>query len=121
MGMVDPMNAQEMLDLALGQLDGPRRVEVERELAADPRQAQTFERLSRALGRLLEDDRSIEAPPDLATRTLAFVSENRRRRRSILDFVPVTVPFRWADAAVAACILVAGMLTLLPAIHRSRD
>ena len=58
-------------------------------------------------------------PPDLASRTLAFVSE-KRRRRSILDFVPVTVPFRWADAAVAACILLAGLLTLLPAIQPPR-
>ncbi len=114
------MNAHDMLDLALGQLDGPSRAEVERQLAADRHQAETFDRLARALNQLLDDGLVTEVPPDLASRTLAFVSE-KRRRRSILDFVPVTVPFRWADAAVAACILLAGLLTLLPAIQRSKD
>jgi len=119
MGMLDPMNASDTLDLVLGQLEGSRRAEAERELAADPRQAETFDRLARAVNQLLDDGLVIEVPPDLASRTLAYVSGNRRRR-SILDFVPVTVPFRWADAAVAACILVAGLLTLLPAIQRSK-
>jgi hypothetical protein len=118
--MADPMNAQDMLDHALGQLEGARRLEVERELAADPQEAERFDRLVTALDRLLDDGTAIEVPPHLAARTLAFVSENRRRRH-ILDFVPVRVPFRWADAAVAACILVAGLLTLLPAVHRSKD
>jgi hypothetical protein len=31
------------------------------------------------------------------------------------------MPFRWADFAVAASIFIAGVLTLLPAIQRSRD
>ena len=31
------------------------------------------------------------------------------------------LPFRWADFAVAAGIFIAGTLTLLPAIHRSRE
>jgi hypothetical protein len=115
------MNAQDMLDLALGQLEGSRRAEVERALATDPRQAETFDRLVRSVNQLFDDGLVIEVPPDLASRTLAYVSENRRRRRSILDFVPVTVPFRWADAAVAACILLAGLLTLMPAIQRSKD
>jgi hypothetical protein len=35
--------------------------------------------------------------------------------------MPVKVPFRWADVAVAAGILVAGLLTLAPAVYRSRD
>jgi hypothetical protein len=114
------MNAQDMLDLALGQIEGPRHAELEREIAADPGQSETFDRLVRGLDRLLDDGLELEAPPYLASRTLAYVSENRRRR-SILEFVPVTVPFRWADAAVAACVLLAGLLTLLPAIQRSKD
>jgi hypothetical protein len=117
--MVDAMNAQDMLDHALGQLEGPRGADVERQLAADPCEAQTYDRLVRALDQLLDDGRIIEVPPDLARRTLAFVSENRRQRR-ILDFVPMTVPFRWADVAVAACVLLAGVLTLLPAVQRSK-
>jgi hypothetical protein len=35
--------------------------------------------------------------------------------------VAVRVPFRWADVAVAASIFLAGLLTLLPAIQRSKD
>ena len=115
------MNAQEMLDYAIGQLDGPAREKADGELVADPEQAEKFDRLVRAIHQLLDDGATIEPPPDLAGRTLAFVSENRRRRRSLLDVVPVTVPFRWADVAVAAGILLAGLLTLLPAVHRSKD
>src|SRR5262249_33512442 len=119
MGMADAMNAQDMLDHALGQLEGPRRAEVERQLAADPSQAHTYDCLVRAIEQLLDDGLAFEAPPDLARRTLAYVSEHRRQRR-ILDFVPVRVPFRWADVAVAACVLLAGVLTLLPAVQRSK-
>jgi hypothetical protein len=118
--MVDAMNAQDMLDHALGPLEGPRRAEVERQLGADPGQVQTYDRLVRALEQLLDDGLTLEAPPDLARRTLAYVSEHRRQRR-ILDFVPVRVPFRWADVAVAACVLLAGVLTLLPAVQRSKS
>jgi hypothetical protein len=35
--------------------------------------------------------------------------------------VPIRVPFRGADLAVAASIFLAGVLTLLPAIQRSRE
>ena len=35
--------------------------------------------------------------------------------------MPIRLPFRWADFAVAASIFIAGMLTLLPAIQRSRE
>ena len=40
---------------------------------------------------------------------------------SLLDQVATRLPFRWADFAVAASIFIAGILTLLPAIHRSRE
>ena len=55
MGMVDPMNAQDLLDHALGQLEGPAGEQAERELAADAALAATFDRLTRALDRLLDD------------------------------------------------------------------
>ena len=121
MGTVDPMNANLMLEYALGQLDGPDRHRAEREAAADPREAETLERLSRAVHALLDDGDAFDPPPGLADRTVRFVAANRDRRRSILDFVPVAVPFRWADVAVAAGIFLAGVLTLLPAVGRSRD
>src|SRR5262249_5916573 len=117
---VDPMNASEMIDYVFGQLDGPAREQVEREASRDSRAAETLERLGRAVHRLVDDGETLEAPPDLARRTVVFVAENRRRR-SILDFVPVSVPFRWADVAVAAGIFLASVLTLAPALHRSKE
>jgi hypothetical protein len=114
------MNANDMLDYAFGQLEGPAREQADRELAADAGQAETCDRLVRAINQLLNDGQTIEPPPDLVRLTLVFVAENRRRRRTLLDYVPMTVPFRWADVAVAACILLAGLLTLLPAIQRSK-
>ncbi|MGP0062754.1 MAG: hypothetical protein ACLQGP_04010, partial [Isosphaeraceae bacterium] len=51
----------------------------------------------------------------------AFVARNRRRPLSLMDYAPVRVPLRWADFAVAASIFIAGVLTLLPAIQRSRE
>jgi hypothetical protein len=116
------MNAQDMFDHAFGQLEGTARERADAELAADPGLARRLDRLALSLHVLLDDGRGreIEPPAGLAQRTLAFVAENRRRR-TILDFVPARVPFRWADVAVAACIFGAGLLTLLPAMQRSKD
>lgn len=119
--MGDPMNAQEMLDYTLGQLEGPAREHADLELSNDPRLAATVDRLGRAVHQLLDDGgEAIEPPAGLARRTVASVVEHGRRR-SILDFVPASVPFRWADVAVAAGIFVASLLTLVPALQRSRD
>jgi len=70
--------------------------------------------------RLLDDELTIEIPAQLAGRTHAFVAEHGRRR-SLLEYVPMTVPFRWADVAVAASIFLAGLLTLMPAMQRSKE
>ena len=121
MGMVEPMNASDMLDYSLGQLEGPAREQVERDLAGDPAAAEKVARLSRSIHRLLDEGETFDPPPGLAERTLSLVHEAARRKRTILDFVPVAVPFRPADVAVAAGIFVAGLLTLLPAVQKSRD
>jgi hypothetical protein len=115
------MNANDMLDYALGQLDPPAREQADRELAADPKAAATVDRLTRAVRVLLDDGEAYEPPDGLVRRTSEFVAEAVRRRRTILDFVPVIVPFRLADVAVAAGIFLAGVLTLLPAVQRSRE
>ncbi len=61
----------------------------------------------------------LDPPSGLLEASFARVDEVRGRW-SIREFVPVRVPFRWADVAVAASILLAGVLTLLPSVHRSR-
>lgn len=115
-----PMKSDDLLDHALDQLEGPARVAAEAELARDPALAARADRLGKALQLLLDDGEPSEPPAGLASRTLAFVAD-RRARRAILDFVPARVPFRWADVAVAAGILMAGLLTLLPAVKSARD
>ena len=115
------MNSNDKLDYALGQLEGPALAGAERELAGDPAASESVRRLTLAVRRLLDDGEEYAPPPGLAGRTVSFVIEAGRRRWTILDFVPVTVPFRWADVAVAAGILLAGLLTLLPAVQKSRE
>ena len=115
------MNADHMIDYVLGQLDGPDRERMEHAIETDPDVAARVERLGRAIHLLLDDGEAIEPPPGLARSTLALVAQSRSKPRSILDYVPARVPFRWADFAVAASIFIAGVLTLVPAIQRSRE
>lgn len=51
-----------MLDYVLGQLDGPRREQLEREIARDPCLAEKLARLSRRLRRILDDGGPVEPP-----------------------------------------------------------
>jgi len=115
------MNAEDLLDFTLGQLDAPRCRELEEAVRLDPDLAARVERARRAVGRLLDDGVAADPPPGLAVRTMTFVAQRRVRGRSILDYVPTQFPFRWADFAVAASIFVAGALTLMPAVHRTRE
>lgn len=110
-----------MLDYAMGQLEGPSLQPIEQEVAGDPILAERIQCLERTIQLMLDDGEIIEPSRGLARRAIGFVAENRNRRRSILEYIPVKVPFRWADVAVAASILVAGLLTLVPAVHRSRE
>ena len=119
--MTDPMNADEFLDHALGQLDDPLRLALEESERSDPDLAAKLRRTRLGLERLLDDGLSYDPPPGLANRTVAFVSARRAKAPSILDFAPPRVPFRWADFAVAASIFIAGLLTLMPAVQRSRE
>ncbi len=114
------MTPDYLLDYALGQLEEPEREIAERELADDPALAAKADRLGLACHRLLDDGASIGPPTGLASRTILFVAD-RTARRAILDFVPARVPFRWADVAVAAGVLLAGLLTLVPAVNASRN
>jgi len=120
MGTSDAMNPTEQLEHALGRLDGRDRLEADAEIAGDPALADRLDRLGQSLRLLLDDGREYEPPLGLAGRTVALVAE-RSARRAILDFVPARIPFRWTDVAVAAGILLAGLLTLLPAVRQTRE
>ncbi len=115
------MNAEEMIELALTKADGAENRRLERALLDNPEHAARLERLKQAVEQLLDDGPWFEHPPGLAARTVAFVAKNRRRPMTLLDHVATSVPFRWADFAVAASIFIAGIFTLLPAIQRSRE
>ena len=115
------MNADQLIDFVLGQLDGTDREQIEHAVQTDPGVATRVDRLGRAIHRLLDDGPAIEPPPGLTHRTLTLVAQSRLKPRSILDYVPARVPFQWADFAVAASIFIAGVLTLLPAIQGSRE
>jgi hypothetical protein len=114
------MNAEEMIEYVLTK-DGSDPERSERALADDGEPTARVERLRLAIHLLLDDGSTFEHPPGLARRTVAFVARNRRRPLTFFEHVPIRVPFRWADLAVAASIFAAGVLTLLPAIHRSRE
>lgn len=119
--MGDAMKDQEMIDYALGQADDLECEQFERALQLDPAQRERLERLRASLQRLLDDGDWAEPPADLAKLTVAFVAKNRRRPVPLFEHMPLKMPFRWADFAVAASIFIAGVLTLLPAIQRSRE
>lgn len=116
------MNADDLLDYALGQIEPGRQSTLEREFAEHPGLSARAASLRDALdNRLVDDGEDLEPPADLQSRTLAFVAEARRpRRRTFQDLVPSRVPFRLADFGVAAGIFVASLLTLLPQVQRTR-
>jgi hypothetical protein len=114
------MNADLLFDYVLGQAEGQDRDRVEDALKSGE-MATRADRLSLAVHLLLDDGDNYQPTPGLANRTLSLVTRSRNESRSILDYVPVRVPLRWADFAVAASIFIAGVLTLLPAIQRSRE
>ncbi|MFO0892732.1 MAG: hypothetical protein U0790_29545 [Isosphaeraceae bacterium] len=115
------MNPDQMLDYVLGRLDDLDREGLERMLQGNPAAEHRARHLGQCVSLLLDDGcHTLTPPPGLARRTLTLVAEARSRPRSILDYVPTRVPFRWADFAVAASIFLAGFLTLVPAIQHSR-
>ncbi len=114
------MKLDELLDYSLGLLDDDEREAADLALADDPGLASEADRLGEAIQRLLDDGASYDPPAGLASRTVGFVAD-LTARSAILDFVPARVPFRWADVAVAAGVLLAGLLTLIPAVNAGRS
>lgn len=116
------MTPDEMIDHAFDLLEGPERERAEAEIEADVLLADRVDRLDRAVRNLVDDGPHVPRP-GLAGRTIAAVAaaEKRRGRWGEGELIHVGVPFRWADLAVAAGIFVAALLTVFPAVRRSRD
>jgi hypothetical protein len=115
------MNAQDLLDYHRNDMDERRRCQFEHELAENPDLRRAVHQLDANLSMMLDDGQTgLEPPAGLAERTIALVDQ-QRKKKGISDFSPVRVPFRWADVAVAASIFLAGLLTLLPAMQRTRS
>ncbi len=117
--MSDTMNPDDLLDHALGLIDSRGCHLIDQNAASDPELAARTQRLRENLARLLDDGPEPEPPVGLARRTIMQVEAHRQRRR-LHEYAPMRSPFRWADVAVAAGIFVAGVLTLMPALHRSQ-
>lgn len=115
------MNAPDMLDYALGQLEGDAAERAAREVDADPVLADRLDRLNRGLDRLLDDEGDYDPPLDLGRRTLDFVARAARERPATLEMAPARRRFRLGDFAVAATIFLASILALAPAILRGKE
>jgi hypothetical protein len=116
------MNTDELLDDALGQLEPAQLAALDLAASQDQGLAMQRTNLRLSLERLLDDgEEDLEPPPGLLEgaldRVAALKSNNRRR---VLEYAPSPSRLRWSDFAVAASILVAGLLTLVPALQRSR-
>ena len=116
------MNISDTLDFALGQLEGDAAIQATHQHESDPAFAFQVDRLSLAIGSLLEvDDHAYDPPAGLAERTKVFVETEIARRATTIDF-PVSRPrFRREDLAVAATIFLASMIALAPAILKGRE
>ncbi len=110
------MTPEQVLEQALGLEDEPA--------TPNSLDALTIARVRRRLDLLLDDGSPPEPSPGLAALTIELVESQRRmseasRPKRWGDLLPTTVPFRWADVAVAASLFIAGTLALIPANHRS--
>lgn len=114
------MNAQDLIDEAFGQLDDSRLAALARKEADDPGFARICQEFRRVLPLLIDDGQDIEPPADLASRTLCFIREQQEPQRAIIEMGPAATRFRWADLAVAATILLASLIGLVPALRNSQ-
>ena len=117
------MNAHDLLDYHLRQLDRSQCHEVESHLAEDSKLSERSRQLGERLSLLLDMGDVPDPPPGLVGRTLFRVLEEQKASTSVLSMPAAAAKseFRWSDLAVAAVVLIAGLGTLLPAIGHSRQ
>jgi prepilin-type processing-associated H-X9-DG protein len=137
---------EQLLGYLLGALDDAERERLEEQLQRDPRLRQELGQVEESLRPLRQARQAFAPPRGLAARTCAFVAlfaspfsaevneapvalrpsrrkpvRVRARRMSPAAAPPSSsAPWGWADLAVAACIMVATALLVLPAIERGR-
>lgn len=63
------MDPADLLDYALGRLEGPRREALERRIKGDPTLAEKVARLARNLNRLLDDGQTAPPPEGFSSST----------------------------------------------------
>jgi prepilin-type processing-associated H-X9-DG protein len=111
---------ENLVGYILDSLDDDDHGAVERFLRQHPDEQDRVERLRSALAPLAADDDSYDPPPGLVVRTLGRVAEIHCRKLPaappappLTIEAPVRRGWRWADALIAAGILLC-ILTLLP-------
>ncbi len=127
--MTNPVRGQ-LLDHLLGALDEPEQEAVARQLQDDPQLRRDYVSLQSRIEVVQSVRVQFPPPSGLARRTCDFVAARRSRPSADPNgrtpMTAVTAPpdrvgrLRWLDVAVAAGILVAASLLILPALQNLR-
>ncbi len=120
------MTAESMWDYSVGQLDDPERRRHEAALRHDPELHRAQNRLNDRLHQLLDDGDHPVPPHELLASTLERVWDAVDREATSEQLWPETVAMptrtlRLTDLLVAAAILMATALMLIPALRESRS
>jgi hypothetical protein len=110
---------EDLVGYLLGALDDDATDRIERQLAAHPALRRELDRIGLALRPLGVDAVDHDPPPDLATRTMRRVLEQRKPEPWVAP--PAAGQWRLTDLAIAASILFAISMIILPAINESRQ
>ena len=112
--MSDAMNAEEMIEYVL--CESKHRGFTEHEPASDldPEQQAALERLCEpAIDRLVDDGSTWNIRLNWPAHGRVCRSQSPAAHVACSTMCRLSLPFRWADFAVAASIFIAGTLTLL--------
>jgi anti-sigma-K factor RskA len=109
---------EDLVGYLFGALDQDGADRIENQLANDHAMRRELDRIGTALRPLKADSVDVDPPPDLASRTVRLVLENRKPEPCI---VARQGQWRLTDLAIAAGILIAISTVMLPAINESRQ
>jgi hypothetical protein len=109
---------EDLVGYLFGALDQDATDRIERQLSVDVSLRRELDRIGIALRPLDADTADVDPPPQLVERTVRRVLEQRRPEPGL---VPANGQWRIADLAIAASILIAISIIMLPAINESRQ